>query len=544
MVYLGPGDDGLGTQLWIRHWDELDARPILTAEDSDIALLRSPSISPDGREVAYFVGGVLKVSPTEGGLTRTLARGLGMPYWGEDGWVYFTGGASEWSLGRIRATGGESEVVTELAENEQTHTWAELLPGGRTLLFTVSGDGLQSGAEHEIWSVDLETGQRMFLTSGMHARYAPTGHLIFGNADGQLLAAPFDVDRVALTGPGVPVADGLDRLARQHAYALSKEGDLVYRTGGSGEARELVWVARDESIRAVADDAVLRWAAGGIGIDGMSLSPDGTRIAYVDFVGGRKDLWSRALPDGAPVRLTFDEASEQSPTWSPDGESIVFARNETIQPNDWTLWTVPASGAGQPELLYHGGADGVWSPDGARLVIRLIGGGDIGPRGLQILRPGIDTVAVPLAANAGSTGPAVSPDGRWLAYASNETGRDEVYVRPFPNVASGKWQVSTEGGVQPVWAHSGRELFFLDPSTAELSAVAVTVDGDAFRPGPVTTLFRSPLRPSGGNFTWGRDYGVAANDQEFLMTRLAPDGGSRIVVVQNFFEELKRLAPN
>ena len=218
------------------------------------------------------------------------------------------------------------------------------------------------------------------------------------------------------------------------------------------------------------------------------------------------------------------------------------------------VWTQGADGMGAAERIVHGDRwveDVTWSPDGRWLVLWtefVIGPSDIvaGLSDILAMRPGVDSVATPLIASERffEAGPAISRDGRWLAYSSNETGRLEIFVRPFPNVDDGKWQVSAEGGVQPVWAHNGRELFFVN-ATPELLSVQFTARGDTFRRGRVTPLFTVPnniyTRQGPSRF-----YDVAPDDERFLMARPPSAENTPIsaILVQNFFEELKRLVPD
>ena len=255
-------------------------------------------------------------------------------------------------------------------------------------------------------------------------------------------------------------------------------------------------------------------------------------------------------------RLTFDEVLDQNPVWTPDGRSITFGSTRGLVGAFWGLWTTPANGSGEAEHIYGGSdlrvGDGIWSPDGEWLVMRRNSSPGSPTYDILTLRPGVDSVAAPLIATEQfhESYPAISLDGRWLAYSSNETGRLEVFVRPFPNVSDGKWQVSTGGGENPVWAHNGRELFFVNAATGELKVAEFTATAEAFERGRVTTLFNG--LPTLSLLPRYRSYDVAPDDRRLLMVR--PVGTDEdpettavlttTILVQNFFEELKARVPN
>ena len=419
------------------------------------------------------------------------------------------------------------------------------MPGGKVLLYTVMRD--PSGSDAALWSMDLETGERKMLTPGTMARYAASGHLLFGTADGQLMAAPFDVARAEFTGNAVPVVDGLTTgtLSALVAFTVSEDGSLVYAAGGSLGEREFVWVTRSGEASPISPGETLRWTNQGQN-DGLRLSPNGGRVAFTNETDGNVDIWTKVLPDGPMSRLTFDETPEQLPAWTPDGREITFASRRGN--SRYGVWRQPANGTAEAEFVYGDqdspGGEGVWSPDGW-LVVRWNGSPENPTFDIIGLRPGEDGEAVPLVVSDrfNERDPAVSRDSRWLAYVSNETGRNEVFVRPFPNVNDGKWPISNGGGVEPVWAHNGRELFFRNRATNEIAVATFSTTGNSFELGSVTPLFRMP-----GIFYNGlmpRVYDVALDDQSFLMTRPVDpqSGATSLILVQNFFEELKRLVP-
>ena len=541
LIYVGPGETGGGSQLWMRNWNGLEARPI--PGTAGVRATSMFAVSPDGREVAFVQGSLLRVVPVAGGPGRTLAESVGTPAWSDDGWLYFTN--PNQTISRVPDAGGEIETVTQLAEGDVAHA-PHPMSGGKVLLHTVVR--ARSGSDAAIWSMDLETGERKMLTPGTMARYVASRHLLFGTPDGQLMAAPFDVARAEFTGNAVPVVDGLSAVGTFDvvAFSVSEDGSLVYRAGGSRGEREFVWVTRSGEASPVSPGETLRW--GNQGNNGLRLSPDGRRVAFTNETNGNVDIWTKVLPDGPMSRLTFDETLEQGPAWTPDGLEITFASrpgssNSVGPAPNWRVWRQPANGTAEAEFVYGDpdspGGEGVWSPDGW-LVVRRNSSPEHPTFDIIGLRPGEDGEAEPLVVSDRfrEWHPAVSRDGRWLAYVSNETGRGEVFVRPFPNVNDGKTQISSGGGVEPVWAHNGRELFFRNPATNEIAVATFSTTENSFDLGSVTPLFRMP-GDIGRNYQ--RVYDVALDDQRFLTTR--PVAATSVILIQNFFEELKRLVP-
>ncbi len=541
LVYVGPGEFGGAPQVWVRRWDDLEATPIRGTEQAGTVAL-----SPDGLEVA-FAGfpGPLRAVPLDGGPVRTLAdRVINVWDWTPDGSVFVSQASTGVVIARIPATGGGAEALetlTEIREGEVAHIFYTGLPGGRTGVFQVIPS--ESIEDAEVWAIDLDTRERVFLTVGHSPRYATTGHLLFGTVDGALMAAPIDPATGELTGPSIPVVESLAvSAAGDVTYAVSESGTLIYGGGSAGvglRAVELVWITRSGDVAPVDPELPVGMAGGNFG---LSLSPDGMRLALATTVDGNTDIWIKHLPVGPLERLTFDDATEAGPFWSPDGEFVSYGRSES-RPSNFDAWRRRADGTGSPEPLLDDSRSffqGRWSPDGEWMVFR---SGNTPGRDILGFRPGMDTVAVPLVANAGfeEQDPALSSDGRWLAYTSDRTGRPEVYVSPFPNVDSRRVPVSTAGGFAPRWAHNGRELFFVNDGAL---VAAVYETEPEFRVLQRETLF--PL-PTGGPMLEGFDfYQVAPDDQRFLMPSLRADAasGAEYILVQNFFEELKELAGN
>ena len=549
MVLRATNESGQ-SQLWVRRLADLTLSPISGTEGRANVPLSSAAFSPDGEEVAFVVDQQLRVSSLEGGGVRTVADSVFCcPRWESDGFLYFSGAGR--NIDRVPATGGSVQPVTQLDSNDNPHSDFNLLPGGEVAVFSVWGGAPRIEAIH------LRTGERSEVTPGMRPYVTPMGHLVFASLAGQILAAPFDPETMELTDAPVTLVEGVTVNAAPYPiYSVSASGTLVYRPGEGSTVSQLVWMTRSGDASPV--DPAWKADFGPLANFGWRLSPDNTRLAIGLRTDGNRDIWIKVLPNGPLSRLTFDRATDFLPRWKPDAETVTFTstRAGDAEPgggrrvSDNDLWSKRADGVGQPELLVDlesGVTLGVWSADEEWLVLRVAGrAGFLGARGILAMRPGVDTVPLSLVASEyAEQGPALSPNGQWLAYSSNETGRHEVFVRPFPDVGGGKWQVSTEGGIRPLWAHSGGELFFVNPQTRELVVAEIeTASGFQWE---TKTLFTIPL---GYRVAPNADfYDIDSDDQRFLMARPYRDDeeGSRsaeLILVQNWFEELRQRVPN
>jgi len=535
LVYIGPGEGG--DQLWVRDRDRLDATPLPGTLGA-----ANPWFSPDGQRIAFSAGTnfELKVVPVTGGPPITLAEpgsnaGGGVA-WGPDDWIYFDAPSG---LSRIPAGGGTPETVVALdtAGEELGHAWPAPLPNGKGLLFR-SRHGVDP-SEFDIVAFDFKTRQRHVLAKGLVGRYVAPGYLVYVRADGALLAAPFDQDEFALTGPAVPLLEGvMTKAFGASDLAISASGSLAYVPGlasSAGGVAELVYASRAGAATPL-DPPVTYNPSGNRAI---SLSPDGTRLA-LDVTSGSPDIWVKQLPSGPLSRLTFEGTGSSRPTWTSDGQSVLYLS----QPDTSlaSVWKKRADGSAAAERVWAVPgmviAEATLSADGTWLVYRvnLPDGG----RDIYGVRPGRDTVPTPLLTGRFSEqGAALSPDGKWLAYASNESGRFEIFVRPFPNTGSGRWQISTQGGVAARWSRSGRELFF-EGVNGDFMAVPIS-PGATFAPGEPRRLFRLS-----GSFVQSNVvpfFDVIPGDSGFVMVRLAAvnatPGAGQIVVVDNWFTELR-----
>ena len=397
-----------------------------------------------------------------------------------------------------------------------------LLPGGEWVLFSLRPAGGTSWDQAQIVMQSLATGERIVLVDGGHdARYLPTGHLVYGS-NGVLLAVPFDLASRQVTGGAVPLVEGLaDAGAFTNAvqFSVAGTGALVYARGLAIAPNTLMWVDRDglaTPLTAEVDDYTH-----------PRLSPDGTQVA-VSSTGG---VWVFGVERGTRLRLTLEG---DHPIWTPDGTRVTFNRGRSL------LWR-PADGSAEEEELATVDANRgdaarpmSWSPGGETLVFeagQFVAGTDVlelSPDGAA--SPLLDTPFV-------EAGPAFSPDGRWLAYTSNESGRDEVYVQAYPG-PGGRWPISPQGGRAPVWSHDGRELFYHIGDA--VMAVAVQTD-PVFTAGNPQLLFEGTyLADAAGH----PRYDVSPDGRRFLMIRPGtPDENAGLVLVQNWFEELRRLVP-
>ena len=527
LVYRYNADGG--QILMVRRWDDLTATPV-----RETTAASAPAVSFDGLELAFEQDGNVRVLALSGGPVRTLTPGS-QPEWGPDGYVYAT---TDSGAVRVPSTGGAVEYVSRLGEGESAHFVRDVLPGGRRVLLEVT----RPDGSSEIRGLDVGSGETTPLVEGDFPRYVPSGHLVYRTAS-TMMAARFDPRRMELLGTPIAVMDGLV------FFSLADDGKLYYSAGvgagaASGPPRQLAWVTRTGQASAV--DPEWTFFRGVDESQGWSLSPDGSRVALRESTQGAYDIWIKQLDAGPRSRLTFHDAMEKMPVWEPGGLNVTFLSNRN---GNFDVWSKPADGTGEAELILDLD-DSLfkieWSPDGAWLLLQTVGGDILG------YRPGEDGEPTPILREAYFEGePAVSPDGRWIAYASDETGRLEVYVRPFPDVGAGRWQVSSQGGRLPGWAHGGRELYFIENRGGGAMWVVEVESAATFTHGTPAVLFESPGQWSGSAQT-GNTYDIAPDDQRFLIaTQGRVDGGGQDgdagparVLVNNFFEELKRMVPN
>jgi serine/threonine-protein kinase len=534
LAYVGPGDEG--GQLWVKARDRWEATPYPGTGGA-----RSPSISADEEWISFVTGAQLRKVPVQGGAPITLAddaRAQGGPAsWLDDGTVVFIGG--EWQLRRVSADGGPTDTLWAPPEDRFT-LFPAALPNARGLLFTLCDP--QCANSRDAWIVDLESGEaRELIPGAQRAYYASTGHVVFVRPDGNVFAAPFDPGALELTGPAVPVLEGVKVDGIFPDMHLAPDGALLTMQGQGvepGPREEVVWVTRDGVVRPVDPG----WLIDNARNFGWALSPDGTRLAIALTTEEGDDIWIKELDEGPLSRLTYHETEDARPRWSADGELVYFLSRRREGPTS-DLWVRRADGADQARAVLEPDRQ-LWettaTPDGKWVVARA--GGQTNQQGARdIVAYSLegDSAEVPLlTSDYDEVAPQLSPDGRWLAHASEESGRYEVYVRPFPDVESGRWTVSTEGGTSPRWAHSGRELFYVGPGRQMMVASVST--GSTFSVEDRQPLFEIPqgfaLTPL------GTAWDVSPDDQRFIMTRTviaAENVDAPLILVENWYEELK-----
>jgi Tol biopolymer transport system component len=539
IVFVASGDGA--PRLWLRSLATTTAQPLAGTEGAIY-----PFWSPDSRSIGFFAGNALKRLDLGGSAPQTLApvtAGRGGT-WNADGVIVFAPIGNGSPLMRVSATGGAAVAVTTLGPQQLGHRWPHFLPGGRRFLFYVRGAPDPAG----IYLGALDGSAPIRLVPAESAGvYLPSGWLLWVRA-GTLVAQRLDVAQAALTGEPVTLADGVavDGFGKS-TLSVAATGLVAYRTGG-GSQRQLAWFDRSGTARGTVGDA------DGSNLLGPRVSPDGHRVAAARTVQGNTDLW---LLDGARTsRLTFDAAADDSPLWSPDGTRIVFRSRRTgIGTGD--LYQKLTSGAGVEERLVASDQVKVptsWSADGRFLLYFSIDpqtATDLWVVPMTGARTPSVFLKTPFVENDG----AFSPDGRWVAYFSNESGRDEIYVRPFvpPGAAStlrlrsgqaaqaagGQWQVSTAGGIYPVWRPDGKELYYLNPAGAMMAA-PITVNGSTLAPGAPAVLFPTRIAGGGVNTQQGRQYDVAP-DGRFLINTVLDDAATPpITLLMNWRPEAKK----
>jgi serine/threonine-protein kinase len=510
-------------QLYRRPVDQLGALPIAGTEGANY-----PFFSPDGQWVGFFSGDnntiskvVLAGGPPVALCDAGTVRGAS---WGVDDTITFVAASG---VMQVQAGGGEPWPITTVTtdQGELGHGDPEILPGGKAVLFQVWYGTAETS---RIAVQSLETGERKMLIDGMNPRYAPTGHIVFARSS-SLWAVPFDRERLELDGSAVPVIQDLRvwRNGEPSRFSLSRNGSLAYIPAEESTADEsqILWVDRQGEAVPLAE------TSGPYRYGDPRLSPDGQRLA----VGTGTDVWILDLVRDTMTRLTFGEGGNMRPLWSPDGERIFFASGRVD--GTYNIFWKPPDGSGDAAQLTRGAyrVPTSVSSDGKTLLFRQQSEGgdwDIG----MVSVDGDGEPEIFLGTSFSEHSGVLSPDDRWLAYVSNESGRDEVYIRSFPEAES-KLQVSMEGGTEPMWSRDGGELFYRNGY--RMMTVSVSTEPELVLGKPVL-LFERPyaVEDSAPN----PNYDVTG-DGRFVMVSIPSAGATRLHVVLNWVEELKRLAP-
>ena len=529
-------------QLYLRSMHELTAAPISGTEKSDPS---EPIFSPDGEWIAFYSNNSLKKVPVSGGTPLTLAP-VQNPYGGSWTGDRILLGQGLEGIIEVPAAGGAPKLL--VAGDEKTFRRLQspqLIAGGRALLFTLR-TGAQLWDDAVIVVEDLETKRRSTIVEGgTDAQLLPTGHLVYVR-DATLFARPFDERTMTVRGSAVPLQHGIQQAGTAASgaaqWAWSHRGSIVFLPGeGVTGERTLVWVSRDGRVEPT--------AAPPISINflqpGLRLSPDGMRVALtIDsdaktsgssnaaVVSSAYDIWILDLR-----RQTVDRLSHSgqgiSPVWTPDSRQVCYRSGSEFI-------CQAADGSGSPHTVTKGidvGAPKSFSPDGTRLIWTK---GSPGSQDvfMTTVRPAVETRPL-IEARFNESGASVSPNGRWIAYQSDETGRPEVYVRPFPDVDRGRWPVSNSGGIEPRWSRDSKELFYtFGGGPVERLVWSVAIDpGREFRAGPPKLIAKLP---SSFSVAWD-----VAPDGRFMFHTPAPSTlspaqrFSQIVVVEHWFDELR-----
>ena len=533
LVYAGTS--AAGSRLYRRDFDALESAPIRGTEGGGL-----PFFSPDGDWVGFFHGRTIKKVPVDGGAAETLyeAGEVLRATWLPDDSIVF---GSNSGLMRLPASEGKARQLTvvDRARGEIEHHSPVGLPGGRAVLFTVHS-GVRDAQHIEV--VSLDSGERARVVDGSGSRFVTSGYVAFAyQQSGSLWVAPFDEKRLRLTGPPTPVVEGIEISDGWiPTIAVGANGSLAYTTGDTESSylpRTLVWVDRMGRQEPVDAPARAWWWP--------QVSPNGRRLGFHLMDPANMDAWIYELNHGPLVRVTWNPAQDGYPLWTPDGTRIVFwsrqdgpaanlyLRSADLTGSDERLTTSP--NAQQPFS---------WARDGSLLVFQEKSSEtkmDIGVVTIAGERKPEWIVRGP----ADEGRPAISPDGRWIAYQSNLSGRFEVYVQPFP-VTGDRWQVSTAGGASPIWAPNGRELFYRNDRA--MMSVPVTTAGRSFSYGNPVRLFEGSYVPETSEEIGGRSYALAPDGRRFLMMKEqerpgGSSGATQIVVILNWVEELKQLKP-
>ncbi|MBK5294107.1 MAG: serine/threonine-protein kinase [Acidobacteriia bacterium] len=514
-------------QLFRRALDSQESKPVSGTEGA-----LSPFYSPDGQSLGFCADGKLKTVAVNGGAPVVLApvfSGCGGS-WGNAGQIIFS---PSWTAGlmQVSALGGMPKALTALdrERGEGGHRFPHHLPGGRALLFTVGTGGSWDDARIEVLRPD--TGQRkLLINGGSDARYVHTGHIVFVRG-ATLLAVPFDLARLEVTGPPMQILEGVmpsvDKTGAAQ-FGFSNAGWLVYAPGNlHAEERQLVWVDRSGAEQA--------FPLPPRPYTDIKLSPDGHRLALSIDEGNKADIWLYEVSRAVLTRQSF-AATNSASTWTPDGKKIAYYSDRDGQ---WNLYWSAADGSGVEERLTSSESPQIpwsWSPDGQLLAYsesHPTTGIDISVLSLRDGRKAQPFLRTPFNEDA----PVFSPDGRWLAYQSNESGRNEVYVQPYPG-PGGKWMISSEGGVKPLWASDGRELFYRNGDKMMVVKVATRPEFRAAKP---EMLFEGDYKDD----PTGPQYDVTPTGRRFVMMKESDlvAAATKLNVVLNWFEEVKRKVP-
>ena len=534
LVYIGES-----RRLVVRSRDKLELTELAGTEGAF-----NPFFSHDGKRIGYMAGTAgnaeIRIVPVGGGPSTTvISAGVGGPgaAWGYDGYIYFDASGIG-PLKRVRETGGPSESVSTLdsAAGELQHNWPDPLPGGRGVLVAIDrgGPGINVSATNDIAVLDLKTHTIRSLVRGVYARYAASGHILYVTTTDVLMAVPFDLKRLELAGASVPLWDNISvrRGAGGVDLAISETGTLWYGIRKAAGQREVAWRTTGGKFTPV--------DSGWFGDFGsIALSRDGMRAAIAITDADGEHIWVKHLeqPRGTLTKLTFERGVNVSPRWHPDDSRVLYVANPSGSRSSIgdKVRSVRADGSAQSIDLTQvrdGATVADWTPDGNGVIYERRR--PAGIRDIYTMRPGTDSAGTPvLVSNFTEQRPRISPDGRWLLFAAPNSGRSEVYVRPYPNTGAALFQVSTGGGGSASWSRDGHAILYVNAANELVRATLAT--GRTFAVAEQHVLFSL-----NGISNWD----VTKDDDRFIVIH-DRDGSQRakLVVVENMFQELRARAP-
>jgi Tol biopolymer transport system component len=514
----------------VRPVKSLEAYPLLGSENAKRFFW-----SPDGSHLAFFVGNQLKRISISGGQAQLVCEGPSGAdgSWGTSDLIIFDGSAGD-TMKIVSAGGGvpRPAAIPDSSDGETSYAWPWFLPDGEHFVFTATmrgGDSnVSSRTRLKLGSIDTTSSRTLYEMGNINrVEYSNEGYILYVEND-NLMGLPFDADKLEVTGEPKPIAMKIGTATNTYAFSVSDDGNLLYQTGNQSSLGELLWIDRSgERLGTVGErDSYFD----------VNISPDETKIAYTlyDQESDNSDIWIYDLRRNVPTRLTFDPALEGGALWSPDGKYVYYANDQ--EGSGVHTRRKKASGLGEADIVRmttsRATVPGAFTPDGSRLLFfEYSGSWDIGILDLN------DTSKVEMFANSSFSEfmPDVSPNGKYVAYVSWESGDPEIYVRKLDG-SGGKWQISTEHAFNPLWRADGKELFYLTRDD-RIMAVSVETDGD-FEAGNSVELFTErilhPSRPS-------HPYDVTADGRKFLLViEFTNTDPGEIVVVQNWAEEFSR----
>jgi eukaryotic-like serine/threonine-protein kinase len=548
IAFAGAIGDDETRRLWVKRRDGLEWTPVPGSSEAF-----RPRFSPDGNQISYASPSGTFVIPRAGGTPTRIFEAPAVAAWINQDLL---------ALAEFRGFGGEGVSIKEVSAAGGTprEMWAadtlfvlgpmSRLPDGRGILFSACSDC--TGSNQRIFALDASSGEAREVTEAISAEYLNDGTLLLTRIDGTVWAAPFDLKKLELEAPPIPVMQGVATTQQSTGLIASPDGTLLTIFGPpaspdvNNQTYEAVWITRagEETVIDPGWQFKLSYNFG------LALSPNDDRLAIGLQNAEGDDVWVKELPDGPLTRLTLDPANDARPKWSPDGREIWFQTQRGGINDDYQLFHRRADGADQPVRFPTPGRSAQEpepSPDGEWMIVRVDGLAGAGGTGRDIVayRTNGDSTEVPLLTTEyDEFSPRLSPDGRWLAYVSTESGENELYVRPFPNIEDGRWPISTAGGIQPLWNGDGTELYYVGRNSGSgrpMMVAKIEAEG-GFSVQSREALFPLPRQVLRGA-AWEPVIDVAGDGERFVVLRPVPESevtrSFQLVIVENFQEELR-----